>query len=70
LGEDVAGVSGSVGLAERVNQTTLVTINLWGTTAGGIHQHTYMKTMWLLQVTYNMGLNAVRNGVWNKVKHK
>jgi plastocyanin len=36
-GKDVAGVSGSVELAERVNQTTLVTIKLLGTTAGGIH---------------------------------
>lgn len=37
VGKDVAGISGSVELAERVNQTTLVTIKLVGTTAGGIH---------------------------------
>ena len=36
-GKDVAGVSGSVELAERVNQTTLVTIKLVGTSAGGMH---------------------------------
>ena len=34
---DVAGINGTVEFAERVNQTTLVTINLTGTTAGGIH---------------------------------
>jgi plastocyanin len=35
--KDVAGISGSVEFAERVNQTTLVTIKLIGTTAGGSH---------------------------------
>jgi plastocyanin len=34
---DVAGINGTVEFAERVNQTTLVTINLTGTTDGGIH---------------------------------
>ncbi len=34
---DVAGISGSVEFAERVNQTTLVTIMLTGTVAGGSH---------------------------------
>jgi hypothetical protein len=36
-GKDVAGISGTVELAERVNQSTLVTVKLVGTTAGGIH---------------------------------
>jgi hypothetical protein len=35
--KDVAGINGTVELAERVNQTTLVTIKLVGTPAGGIH---------------------------------
>jgi hypothetical protein len=35
--KDVTGISGSVEFAERVNQTTLVTIKLIGTTAGGSH---------------------------------
>jgi plastocyanin len=35
--KDVVGISGSVEFAERVNQTTLVTIKLIGTTAGGSH---------------------------------
>jgi hypothetical protein len=34
---DVVGINGTVEFAERVNKTTLVTINLTGTTAGGIH---------------------------------
>ena len=35
--KDVAGINGTVEFAERVNQTTLVTINLVGTTAGASH---------------------------------
>lgn len=35
--KDVASISGTVELAERLNQTTLVTIKLLGTPAGGIH---------------------------------
>ena len=34
---DVAGINGNIEFAERVNQTTLVTINLTGTPAGGSH---------------------------------
>ena len=34
---DVAGINGTIEFAERVNQTTLVTINLTGTPAGGSH---------------------------------
>jgi Cu/Zn superoxide dismutase len=37
LGKTCRCNGGSVELAERVNQTTLVTIKLVGTTAGGIH---------------------------------
>ncbi|MBG6060467.1 hypothetical protein IWX83_000230 [Flavobacterium sp. CG_9.1] len=35
--KDVAGINGAVEFAERVNQTTLVTIKLVGTPAGGSH---------------------------------
>lgn len=35
--KDVAGINGTVEFAERVNQTTLVTIKLVGTPAGGSH---------------------------------
>jgi hypothetical protein len=35
--KDVPGISGTVELAERINQTTLVTIRLSGTPAGGSH---------------------------------
>lgn len=35
--KDVAGISGTVEFAERVNQTTLVTIKLIGTAAGASH---------------------------------
>ena len=35
--KDVPGISGTVEFAERVNQTTLVTIKLVGTPAGGSH---------------------------------
>ena len=35
--KDVPGISGTVEFAERVNQTTLVTIKLSGTPAGGSH---------------------------------
>lgn len=35
--KDVAGISGTIEFAERVNQTTLVTIMLTGTPAGGSH---------------------------------
>jgi Cu/Zn superoxide dismutase len=34
---DVAGINGNIEFAERVNQTTLVTINLTGTPANGSH---------------------------------
>ncbi len=34
---DVAGINGTVEFAKRVNQTTLVSINLTGTPAGGSH---------------------------------
>jgi Cu/Zn superoxide dismutase len=37
--KDVAGISGTVEFAERVNQTTLVTIKLIGTTAGESPAH-------------------------------
>jgi hypothetical protein len=35
--KDVPGISGTVEFAERVNQTTLVTIKLVGTPAGRSH---------------------------------
>ena len=35
--KDVAGINGSIEFAQRVNETTLVTINLVGTTAGASH---------------------------------
>ncbi|MFT7352846.1 MAG: hypothetical protein ACI9XR_002637 [Flavobacterium sp.] len=35
--KDVEGVNGTIEFAERVNQTTLVTINLLGTSDGGLH---------------------------------
>ncbi|MET7029141.1 hypothetical protein [Sediminicola luteus] len=35
--KDVAGISGTANFAERVNGTTLVTLELIGTSAGGIH---------------------------------
>jgi len=34
---DVAGISGTIEFAERINETTLVTINLTGTPDGGSH---------------------------------
>jgi hypothetical protein len=39
------GISGTVELAERINQTTLVTIRLSGTPAGGSHPATSMRIM-------------------------
>jgi Cu/Zn superoxide dismutase len=35
--KDVEGVNGTIEFAERVNETTLVTINLLGTSDGGLH---------------------------------
>jgi hypothetical protein len=45
--KDVPGISGTVEFAERVNQTTLVTIKLIGTPAGGSHLRTSMRIMLL-----------------------
>jgi hypothetical protein len=58
-GKDVAGVSGSVELAERVNQTTLVTIKLVGTTAGGIHPAHIHENNVATSGNIIAGLNAV-----------
>jgi glycerophosphoryl diester phosphodiesterase len=56
--KDVAGISGSVEFAERVNQTTLVTIKLVGTTAGG-SQHTFHENNVATSGNIIAGLNPV-----------
>jgi hypothetical protein len=58
-GKDVAGVSGTVELAERVNQSTLVTIKLVGTTAGGIHPAHIHENNVAASGNIIAGLNAV-----------
>jgi len=59
---NVPGVSGTIEFAERVNETTLVTINLTGTTSGNIHPaHIHEND---LATTGNIivGLTAVNGG--------
>jgi protein tyrosine phosphatase (PTP) superfamily phosphohydrolase (DUF442 family) len=55
--KDVAGINGTVEFAERVNQTTLVTIKLVGTSAGASHPaHIHENTA---AGTIIAGLNSV-----------
>jgi hypothetical protein len=48
--KDVPGISGTVEFAERVNQTTLVTIKLIGTPQEEVTLRTSMRIMLLQQV--------------------
>jgi hypothetical protein len=55
----VAGISGTIEFAERANQTTLVTINLTGTTAGGSHPAHIHENDIATTGNIIVGLNAV-----------
>jgi hypothetical protein len=48
--KDVPGISGTVEFAERVNQTTLVTIKLVGTLQEEVTLRTFMRIILLQQV--------------------
>jgi hypothetical protein len=55
----VAGISGTIEFAERANQTTLVTINLTGTSAGGSHPAHIHENDIATTGNIIVGLNAV-----------
>jgi plastocyanin len=57
--KDVAGINGTVEFAERVNQTTLVTIKLVGTPAGGSHPAHIHENNVATSGNIIAGLNAV-----------
>jgi plastocyanin len=57
--KDVAGINGTVEFAERVNQTTLVTIKLVGTPAGGSHPAHIHENNVATSGNIVAGLNAV-----------
>ncbi len=57
--KDVAGINGTIEFAERVNQTTLVTINLIGTPANGSHPAHIHENDVATTGNIIVGLNAV-----------
>lgn len=57
--KDVAGISGSIEFAERVNETTLATIMLTGTPAGGSHPAHIHENDIATTGNIIVGLNAV-----------
>lgn len=57
--KDVAGINGTIEFAERVNETTLVTIQLAGTAAGGLHPAHIHENDIATKGEIIVGLNAV-----------